>query len=131
MEVYESHPWLAASSSTLPSADPKMWSGSYLAQLEAADEVRAARWEDVDMEAAEYIANHQEYEQPEMRTPTRSQAVGTVSLSHVGRKVSIGRADKSRAHTDTSLSIRMYSSIISTLFRVSLRYFPSIRDNIN
>lgn len=46
-----------------PSSDPKWWAGSYLAQQEAAAEVIAARWGDVDMEDADYIASHQEYEQ--------------------------------------------------------------------
>ncbi|KAI9639481.1 uncharacterized protein MKK02DRAFT_29534 [Dioszegia hungarica] len=102
-----------------------MWSGSYLAQLEAADEVRAARWEDVDMEAAEYIANHQEYEQPEMRTPTRSQAVGTGSHRYLTLDTNVlinhlnlvQKLDKlaSQAHTEQSSTVSSQSTRPDTL----------------
>lgn len=62
----------------LPSADPKMWAGSPLAQQEAEARALAAQSEDVDMEAVEYIAAHPEIEQAEPISTT-----GPVSHFHL------------------------------------------------
>lgn len=39
-----------------------MWAGSFLAQREAQEMALARQWDDVDMEQADYMSKHHEYE---------------------------------------------------------------------